>query len=131
MLQMAHCPLDRLGGMRPGAFMMRIVIGPQEAVDELALAREQKSGQVVINTSAASARVQNWFALYGATRAGANALIRAAGLEAAPHGVTVNGTGTYAMDYPSFLHDIGADKDPAKRKEVEAQLPMRKLCQPE
>jgi NAD(P)-dependent dehydrogenase (short-subunit alcohol dehydrogenase family) len=92
---------------------------------------EQKSGQVVINTSAAGARVQNWFALYGATRAGANALIRAAGLEAAPHGVTVNGTGTYAMDYPSFLHDVGADTDPAKRKAIEDQLPMRKLCQPE
>lgn len=92
---------------------------------------EQKSGQVVINTSAAGARVQNWFALYGATRAGANALIRAAGLEAAPHGVTVNGTETYAMDYPSFLHDVGADTDPAKRKAVEDQLPMRKLCQPE
>ncbi len=92
---------------------------------------EQKSGQVVINTSAAGARVQDWFALYGATRAGANALIRAAGLSVAPHGVTVNGTGTYAMNYPSFLHDVGADTDPAKRKAVEDQLPMRKLCQPE
>ncbi len=92
---------------------------------------EQKSGQVVINTSAAGARVQSWFALYGATRAGANALIRAAGLEAAPHGVTVNGTGTYAMNYPSFLHDVGADKDPAKLKAVTDQLPMRKLCEPE
>ncbi len=92
---------------------------------------EQKSGQVVINTSAAGARVQGWFALYGATRAGANALIRAAGLDVAPHGVTVNGTGTYAMDYPSFLHDVGADTDPAKRKAVEDALPMRKLCQPE
>jgi len=92
---------------------------------------EQKSGQVVINTSAAGARVQNWFALYGATRAGANALIQAAGLEVAPHGVTVNGTGTYAMNYPSFLHDIGGDTDPAKIKAVTDQLPMRKLCEPE
>ena len=92
---------------------------------------EQKSGQVVINTSAAGARVQGWFALYGATRAGANALIRAAGLSVAPHGVTVNGTGTYAMNYPSFLHDVGADTDPAKRKAIEDQLPMRKLCEPE
>jgi NAD(P)-dependent dehydrogenase (short-subunit alcohol dehydrogenase family) len=92
---------------------------------------EQKSGQVVINTSAAGARVQDWFALYGATRAGANALIQAAGLEVAPHGVTVNGTGTYAMNYPSFLHDIGADTDPAKLKAVTDQLPMRKLCEPE
>ncbi len=74
---------------------------------------EQESGQVVINTSAAGARVQDFFALYGATRAGANALIRAAGLSLCAHGVTVNGTGTYAMNY-SFLHDVGADTDPAK-----------------
>jgi NAD(P)-dependent dehydrogenase (short-subunit alcohol dehydrogenase family) len=92
---------------------------------------KQKSGQIVINTSAAGVRVQEWFALYGATRAGANALIQAAGLEAAPHGVTVNGTGTYAMNYPSFLHDVGADTDPAKLKAVTDQIPMRKLCEPE
>ena len=82
-------------------------------------------------TPALGARVQGWFALYGATRAGANALIRAAGQEGAPHGVTVNGTGTYAMNYESFIHDIGGDTDPAKIKEVADQLPMRKLCEPE
>jgi len=92
---------------------------------------EQGSGQIVINTSAAGARVQEWFALYGATRAGANALIQAAGLEAAPHGVTVNGTGTYAMNYPSFLHDVGADKDPANLKAVTDQIPIRRLIEPE
>jgi glucose 1-dehydrogenase len=92
---------------------------------------EQKSGQVVINTSAAGVRPQGYAALYCATRAGANALIRAAGLDVAPHGVTVNGTGTYAMDYPSFLHDVGADTDPAKRKEQEDMLPTRRLVQPE
>ena len=92
---------------------------------------EQKSGQIVINTSAAGARVQSWFALYGATRAGANELVHAAGMEAAPHGVTINGTGTYAMNYESFIHDIGGDTDPAKLKAVEDQIPMRKLCEPE
>ena len=92
---------------------------------------EQKSGQIVINTSAAGARVQSWFALYGATRAGANELVHAAGMEAAPHGVTINGTGTYAMNYESFLHDVGADTDPTKLKEVTDQIPMRKLCEPE
>ena len=91
----------------------------------------QKSGQVVINTSAGALRPQPFVALYCATRAGANALIRAAGLEVAPHGVTVNGTGTYAMDYPSFLHDVGADTDPAKRKAQEDMLPTRRLVQPE
>lgn len=92
---------------------------------------EQGSGQVVINTSAGAVRPQPFVALYCATRAGANALIRAAGLAAAPHGVVVNGTGTYAMDYPSFLHDVGADTDPAKRKAQEDMLPIRRLVQPE
>jgi NAD(P)-dependent dehydrogenase (short-subunit alcohol dehydrogenase family) len=92
---------------------------------------EQGSGQIVINTSAAGARVQEWFALYGATRAGANELIHAAGLEAAPHGVTVNGTGTYAMNYPSFIHDVGGDTDPAKLQAVKDQLPIRRLVEPE
>lgn len=92
---------------------------------------EQKSGQVVMNTSAGAVRPQPFVALYCATRAGANALIRAAGLAVAPHGVVVNGTGTYAMDYPSFLHDVGADTDPTKRKEIEDQLPIQRMVQPE
>ena len=92
---------------------------------------EQKSGQVVINTSAGAMRPQPEVALYCATRAGANALIRATGLEVAPHGVTVNATGTYGMSYPSFLKMVGADTDPAKRKEQEDMLPIRRLIEPE
>ena len=92
---------------------------------------KQGSGQIVINTSAAGARVQEWFALYGATRAGANELVHAAGLEAAPHGVTVNATGTYAMNYESFIHDIGGDTDPAKLQAAKDALPIRRLVEPE
>ena len=91
----------------------------------------QKSGQVVINTSAGAMRPQPEVALYCATRAGANALIRATALEVAPNGVTLNGTGTYGMAYPSFLHMVGADKDPAKRKEVGDAMPIHRLIQPE
>ena len=91
----------------------------------------QKSGQVVINTSASGLRPAPWAALYSAQRAGANALVRCAGQTAAPYGVTVNATGTYAMDYPDFLHDVGADKDPKRRKEVEAGVPLKRLCKPE
>jgi NAD(P)-dependent dehydrogenase (short-subunit alcohol dehydrogenase family) len=116
------CRIQYEGNFRSVFFALKALLPPLVA---------QKSGQVVINTSAAGARVQSWFALYGATRAGANALIQAAGLDVAPHGVTVNGTGTYAMNYPSFLHDVGADTDPAKLKAVTDQLPMRKLCEPE
>jgi NAD(P)-dependent dehydrogenase (short-subunit alcohol dehydrogenase family) len=92
---------------------------------------EQKSGQVVINTSAGAMRPQPEVALYCATRAGANALIRATALEVAPYGVTLNGTGTYGMAYPSFLEMVGADKDPAKRKAVGDAMPIHRLIEPE
>jgi hypothetical protein len=91
----------------------------------------QKSGQVVINTSASGLRPAPFCALYSAQRAGANALVRCAGQTVGPYGVTVNATGTYAMDYPSFLHDVGADTDPAKRKQTEEGVPVKRLCRPD
>ena len=91
----------------------------------------QKSGQVVINTSAGATRPQPFVALYCATRAAANALVRATALEVASDGVTVNATGTAGMAYPSYLHMVGADKDPEKAKEVAATFPMQRFVQPE
>jgi 3-oxoacyl-[acyl-carrier protein] reductase len=92
---------------------------------------QQGSGQVVINTSAGAMRPQPGQALYCATRAAANALVRATGLEVAAQGVTVNATGTAGMEYPSYLHMVGADKDPKKRKQAEAGFPMQRFIQPE
>ena len=92
---------------------------------------EQGSGQVVINTSAGAVRPQPEVALYCATRAAANALIHATALEVASKGVTLNATGTYGMAYPSFLHMVGADKDPAKAKAVGDAMPIKRLIQPE
>jgi NAD(P)-dependent dehydrogenase (short-subunit alcohol dehydrogenase family) len=91
----------------------------------------QKSGQVVINTSAGATRPQPFVSLYCATRAAANALVRATALEVAAEGVTVNATGTAGMEYPSYLHMVGADKDPEKAKEVAATFPMQRFVQPE
>ena len=91
----------------------------------------QKSGQVVINTSAGATRPQPFVSLYCATRAAANALVRATALEVAANGVTVNATGTAGMAYPSYLHMVGADKDPEKAKEVAATFPMQRFVQPE
>jgi glucose 1-dehydrogenase len=116
------CQIQYEGNFRSVFYALKALLPP--LVD-------QKSGQVVINTSAAGLRPVAFGALYSATRAGANALVRASGLAVAPYGVTVNATGTYAMDYPSFLHDVGADTDPQKRKEVEDALPMKRLCKPE
>jgi NAD(P)-dependent dehydrogenase (short-subunit alcohol dehydrogenase family) len=92
---------------------------------------EQGSGQVVINTSAGAMRPQPDVALYCATRAAANSLVRATALEVAPNGVTLNATGTYGMAYPSFLHMVGADKDPAKAEAVGNAMPIHRLIQPE
>ncbi len=91
----------------------------------------QGSGQIVINTSASGLRPAPSGTMYSACRAGANSLIRSAALTSGPKGVNINATGTYAMNYPSFLHDVGADKDPSVVKQVEAQLPMRQLVEPE
>jgi len=90
----------------------------------------QGSGQVVINTSASGLRPAPAATLYSACRAGANMLVRCAALTVAPKGVAVNATGTYAMDYPGFIHDVGA-QDPEVRKQVEATLPMRAFVEPE
>ena len=91
----------------------------------------QKSGQVVINTSAGAMRPQPPQALYCATRAAANSLVQATALEVAADGVTVNATGTAGMEYPSYLHMVGADKDPEKRKQAMAGFPMKRFIQPE
>ena len=110
------------GNMRSVFFALRALLPPLV---------EQKSGQVVINTSAGALRPQPFVALYCATHAGANALIRAAGLQVAPYGVTVNGTGTYAFNYPDFLHDLGADINSKMKQAVLSEIPTHRLVQPE
>lgn len=87
---------------------------------------EAGRGQVVVFTSASGARPEPKVSLYSSTRAGANALVRAVGLELAASGVTVNAIGTNYMDFPGFLEATGAD-DPARRAKIEAQVPMRRL----
>lgn len=84
------------------------------------------SGQVVVFTSATGARPEPKVSIYSATRAGANALVRAVGLEHAATGVTVNAIGTNYMDFPGFRAASGAD-DPERRARIEAQVPMRRL----
>jgi glucose 1-dehydrogenase len=116
------CDIQYEGNFRSVFFALKALLPPLV---------EQRSGQVVINTSASALRPQGFAALYCASRAGANALVQAAALTVAQYGVTLNGTGTYAMDYPSFLRDVGADTDPEKLREIEQALPLKKLCDPE
>ncbi len=87
---------------------------------------EAGSGQVVVFTSATGARPEPMVSIYGGTRAGANGIVRAVGLEHAGDGVQVNAVGTNYMDFPGFLKATGAD-DPDRRRHIEGQVPMRKL----
>ena len=87
---------------------------------------EAGSGQVVVFTSATGGRPDPMTSIYGATRAGANGLVRAVGLEHARNGVQVNAIGTNFMDFPGFVKATGAD-DPDRRARIESQTPMRRL----
>ena len=90
---------------------------------------EKGTGQIVINTSTTGMRPKVGVSLYSAQRAAANMLVRCAALEYSPKGVAINATGTYAMDYPGYLNDVGANT-PEGRQREEAQIPLRRLCKP-
>ena len=77
-------------------------------------------------TSAAAVRTQIGTALYAATRAGANMLVKSVASELARDNVQVNSVGTNFMDFPDFLRATGAD-DPEVRAKIESQVPMKRL----
>ena len=87
---------------------------------------EQRSGQVLVITSAAGARPTPGAPLYSAVRAGATMLARNVADEIARDDVQVNAIGTNFMDFPEFLQATGAT-DPEVRAKVEAQVPLRRL----
>ena len=84
------------------------------------------AGQVVVFTSSTGGRPEPITSIYGGTRAGANGIVRAVGLEHARDGVQVNAVGTNFMDFPGFIKAAGAD-DPERRALIEAQTPMNRL----
>lgn len=87
---------------------------------------EQRSGQVLVITSASAARPTPGAPLYSAARAGATHLVRNVADEVARHDVQVNAVGTNFMDFPEFLRASGA-ADPEVRAKIEAQVPLRRL----
>ena len=88
-----------------------------------------EGGQIVIVTSATGARPMPNAALYGATRAAANMLVKAAALEVADQGITVNAIGTAYLDYPGFIRATGSE-DPEVRARVEKQVPLKRFGRP-
>jgi len=85
-----------------------------------------RSGQIVVFTSATGGRPDPMTSIYGGTRAGANGIVRAVGLEHARAGIQVNAVGTNFMDFPGFRAAAGYD-DPERAAKIDAQVPMRRL----
>ena len=96
---------------------LQAVLAPMQAAGQ---------GQVVVFTSSTGARPDPITSIYGGTRAGANGIVRAVGLEMARDGIQVNAVGTNFMDFPGFIKATGAD-DPERRAKIEAQTPLRRL----
>ncbi|MGB0114087.1 MAG: SDR family oxidoreductase [Ilumatobacteraceae bacterium] len=88
--------------------------------------RDAGAGQVVVITSATGGRPDPMTSIYGGTRAGANGIVRAVGLEHGRDGIQVNAVGTNFMDFPGFTAASGADT-PEGRARIEAQNPMKRL----
>ena len=92
----------------------------------LPIMQEQRSGQVLIITSATGSRPTPGAPLYSTMRAAANMLTRNAAGEMARHNVQINAVGTNFMDFPEFLRASGAN-DPDVRKKIEGQVPLGRL----
>ncbi len=92
----------------------------------LPIMTEQKSGQVLIITSATAARPTPGAGLYSSMRAGATMMAKNAAGEMTRHNVQVNSVGTNFMDFPEFLRASGAT-DPDTRKKIESQVPLGRL----
>lgn len=86
----------------------------------------QKSGQVLLITSASAARPTPGAPLYSSMRAAATMLAKNSAMEMAKNNVQVNAIGTNFMDFPEFRRASGAD-DPETRKKIEAQVPLGRL----
>lgn len=84
------------------------------------------TGRVLVSTSSLATRPEPRLSLYSATKACANALVRAAAFDYSEHGVAINAIGTSFMDAMGFKTAFGAD-EPGRRAELEAQVPLRRL----
>ena len=93
----------------------------------LPVMKAQGYGRIVMTSSITGPRgVPPRHAHYAASKAGINGLIRAAALEAAAFGVTVNGVEPGNI----MTEGMAAERSPAFIAEMEASIPMRRLGTP-
>jgi 3-oxoacyl-[acyl-carrier protein] reductase len=85
------------------------------------------AGRILLTSSITGPRVAMIHAAhYAAAKAGVNGFIRAAALELAPYGITVNG-----VEPGLIAKDHGRLSEPATRKRIERYIPLRRSGRPE
>jgi NAD(P)-dependent dehydrogenase (short-subunit alcohol dehydrogenase family) len=84
-----------------------------------------RGGRIIFTTSLNGSRSEPAHTLYDASKGAVNALTRQLAIELAPHGFTTVAVAPGLVETP--LTDMGLRSDPAARRAIEEQIPVRKI----
>ena len=85
-----------------------------------------RGGRIIFTTSLNGSRSEPGHTLYDASKGAVNALTRQLAIELAPLGFTTIGVAPGFVETP--LTDMGLRSDPAARRALEEQIPVRKIA---
>jgi len=85
-----------------------------------------RGGRILFSTSLNATRSEPAHTLYDASKGAVNSLVRQLAIELAPHGITTIGIAPGLVETP--LTDFGLRSDPAARKVVCEQIPLRRIA---
>src|SRR5947208_6207496 len=85
----------------------------------------KRGGRILFSTSLNATRSEPLHTLYDASKGAVNALTRQLAIELAPHGFTTAAIAPGLVETP--LTDFGLRSDPAARRAVEEQIPLRRI----
>jgi glucose 1-dehydrogenase len=87
---------------------------------------ESQGGRILFTTSLNATRSEPAHTLYDASKGAINALTRQLAIELAPRGFTTAAIAPGLVETP--LTDFGLRSDPAARRAIEEQIPLRKIA---
>jgi NAD(P)-dependent dehydrogenase (short-subunit alcohol dehydrogenase family) len=85
-----------------------------------------RGGRILFSTSLNGTRSEPGHTLYDASKGAVNALTRQLAIELAPHGFTTVAIAPGLVETP--LTDMGLRSDPAARRTIEEQIPVRRIA---
>jgi glucose 1-dehydrogenase len=110
-------------------FIFGINVWSAIATTQAFVKRAKSGGRILFTTSLNAMRSEPGHTLYDASKGAINALTRQLAIELAPLGFTTAAIAPGLVETP--LTDFGLSSDPAARREVEGQIPLRKIATPE